>query len=78
VGAAAAGGGAVGVHLVGIGWVIRCREEKMRVAEGDYKVDLADQSVQKRRRKSMEVRLSLSLSLSLSSILPFSSCRSRC
>lgn len=33
------------VALVGIGWVIRCREEKAKVGEEEYLVDLADQTV---------------------------------
>lgn len=33
------------VALVGIGWVIRCREEKVKVGEEEYLVDLADQTV---------------------------------
>lgn len=31
--------------LVGIGWVIRCREEKARVSEDEYRVDLREQAV---------------------------------
>lgn len=31
--------------LVGIGWVIRCREEKARVGEDEYRVDLREQAV---------------------------------
>lgn len=37
--------------LVGIGWVIRCREGKARVSEDEYRVDLGEQSMfQKVRR----------------------------
>jgi hypothetical protein len=32
-----------------------CKEEKKRVSEFDYKVDLGDQSTFQKRRKSMEV-----------------------
>ncbi|KAL7413104.1 hypothetical protein BDY24DRAFT_340990 [Mrakia frigida] len=32
------------IHMVGIGWVIRCKEEKKRVSEFEYKVDVAEQS----------------------------------
>lgn len=44
------------IHLVGIGWVIRCKEEKSRVREYEYRVDPGEQSSFQKRRKSMEVR----------------------
>jgi hypothetical protein len=42
--------------LVGIGWVIRCREEKARVSEDEYRVDLREQAVfQKVRRRPCDL-----------------------
>ena len=46
------------ILLVGIGWVIRCREAQARVDEEQYKVDLKEQATFQKRRKSMEVRYS--------------------
>ena len=58
--------------LVGIGWVIRCREEKARVSEDEYRVDLREQAVfQKVRRRPCDLCCVFRSSADLSLCSPF-------
>ncbi|GHJ89332.1 hypothetical protein NliqN6_5734 [Naganishia liquefaciens] len=43
-------------HMVGIGWVTKCRDSGERVGETGFNVDVAAQAVFQKRRKSMEPR----------------------